>query len=39
MLGGVVRDLTDRLAEGAAIYAQDPVFRRVVDEISEQDAG
>jgi hypothetical protein len=38
MLDGVVRDLTERLAEGAAIYSNDPVFRRAVDEISEEDA-
>jgi hypothetical protein len=39
LLDAVVADLTGRLAEGAAIYANDPVFRRAVDEISDEDAG
>jgi hypothetical protein len=38
MLDVVVRDLTERAAETAAIYANDPVLRRVVDEIAEEDS-
>jgi hypothetical protein len=35
LLDAVVIDLTGNRAEGAAVYATDPEFRRPVDEISQ----
>ena len=32
LLDAIVQDLTESRAEGAAIYATDPEFRRAVDE-------
>jgi hypothetical protein len=37
LLGSVVEDITTSRAEGAAIYATDPTFRQVVDEVTGED--
>jgi hypothetical protein len=37
LLEAVVQDLTGSRAEGAAVYANDPEFRRLVDELSRDD--
>jgi hypothetical protein len=37
MLEALVDDLTASRAEGAAVYANDPEFRRVVDELARGD--
>jgi hypothetical protein len=37
LLDAVVEDLVGTRAEGAAVYATDPAFRRVVDELAHDD--